>query len=409
MAGQRHPGSAPPKLVNVETRFRYNPDVKSLVALVPAVIPLLLILIPTMLTSLSVVREKEMGSIVNLYVTPVTRLEFLVGKQLPYIALGMVNYLLLVLLAVTVFGIPFKGSFFALTLAALLYVAATTAMGLLISTFMRSQIAAIFGSAVLTMLPAQKFSGMLDPVSSLEGGAALISDVYPMAHFLTISRGAFSKALGITDLPHPSWLVLTAPILLALSAMLPEETGELNARLQYPQPGHQGIAQSHPRPDMVALIAWSFSLAIYLGGSGVPETLNNAAIAIVDEDRSPLSQRIIDAFYPPYFIRPPLIAQPQMDEGMDAGRFTFALDIPPDFQRDVLAGRSPAIQLNVDATNMSQAWTGSDYIKTIVTDEVREFARSYRGAAASRGGTGVARPLQPVTDPYLVRRRGRSH
>jgi ribosome-dependent ATPase len=213
-------GQPSPKLVNIETRFRYNPDVKSLVALVPAVIPLLLILIPTMLTSLSVVREKEMGSIVNLYVTPVTRLEFLVGKQLPYIALGMVNYLLLVLLAVTVFGIPFKGSFFALTLAALLYVAATTAMGLLISTFMRSQIAAIFGSAVLTMLPAQKFSGMLDPVSSLEGGAALISDVYPMAHFLTISRGAFSKALGVTDLPHPFLaLVLTAPILLALSAL----------------------------------------------------------------------------------------------------------------------------------------------------------------------------------------------
>ncbi len=137
-------------------------------------------------------------------------------------------------------------------------------------------------------------------------------------------------------------------------------------------------------PTMVALIAWSFSLAIYLGGAGVPETLNNAAIAIVDEDRSPLSQRIVDAFYPPYFIRPALISQPQMDEGMDAGRFTFALDIPPDFQRDVLASRSPAIQLNVDATNISQAWTGGDYIKTIVTDEVREFVRSYRGAATSR-------------------------
>jgi ribosome-dependent ATPase len=183
----------------------------SLVGLV-AVIPLLLILIPTMLTSLSVVREKEMGSIVNLYVTPVTRLEFLVGKQLPYIALGMVNYLLLVLLAVTVFGIPFKGSFFALTLAALLYVAATTAMGLLISTSMRSQIAAIFGSAVLTMLPAQKFSGMLDPVSSLEGGAALISDV---------SHGDFLPSRGSqAPIPHPFLaLVLTAPILLALSAL----------------------------------------------------------------------------------------------------------------------------------------------------------------------------------------------
>lgn len=208
-------------LVNVETRFRYNPDVKSLVAMVPGVIPLLLMLIPAMLTALSVVREKEMGSIVNLYVTPVTRLEFLLGKQLPYLALGMVNFLLLVALAVTAFGVPMTGSFPALTLGALLYLASATALGLLISTFMRSQIAAIFGTSILTILPATQFSGMLDPVSSLEGMGAWVGHVYPTTHFLTISRGTFSKALGFGDLQLPFFaLMLAAPVLMGLCAAL---------------------------------------------------------------------------------------------------------------------------------------------------------------------------------------------
>jgi ribosome-dependent ATPase len=205
----------------IETRFRYNPDVKSLVAMVPAVIPLLLMLIPAMLAALSVVREKELGSIINFYVTPATRLEFLVGKQLPYIALAMLNFLLLVLLAVTVFGVPLTGSFLTLATGTLLYVASATAIGLLISTFMRSQIAAIFGTAVLTILPAAEFSGIIDPVSSLEGTGRIIGEVYPTTHFVTISRGTFSKALGFSDLEASFIpLLLIAPILLALSAAL---------------------------------------------------------------------------------------------------------------------------------------------------------------------------------------------
>ncbi len=205
----------------IETRFRYNPDVKSLVSMVPAVISILLILIPAMLTALSVVREKEMGSIVNLYVTPVTRLEFLIGKQLPYIALAMLNFLLLAALAVTVFGVPLTGSFIALTTAALLYVVSATAMGLVMSTFMRSQIAAIFGTAVLTMVPVTQFSGLLDPVSSLEGIGALIGRIYPTSHFLTISRGTFSKALGFADLHGPFLaLLLAVPVLMGLCVAL---------------------------------------------------------------------------------------------------------------------------------------------------------------------------------------------
>jgi ribosome-dependent ATPase len=219
---RRNPSlGSPGEPATIETRFLYNPDVKSLVAMVPGVIPLLLMLIPAMLTTLSVVREKELGSIINFYVTPTTRLEFLVGKQLPYVALGMLNFVLLTALAVTVFGVPLTGSLAALTVGAILYVGCATAMGLLISTFMRSQIAAIFGTAVLTILPATQFSGMNDPVSALQGAGALIGQVYPTTHFMMISRGAFSKALGFADL-YRSFipLLLALPVLLGLSVAL---------------------------------------------------------------------------------------------------------------------------------------------------------------------------------------------
>ncbi|MDY0268134.1 ribosome-associated ATPase/putative transporter RbbA [Trichloromonas sp.] len=207
--------------VNIETRFRYNPDVKSLPSMVPAVIPLLLMMIPAMLTALSVVREKELGSIVNLYVTPVTRLEFLLGKQIPYLALAMLNFLLLTALAVFVFKVPITGSFAALSAAALLYVSTATILGMVISTFMRSQIAAIFGTAILTILPAVQFSGMLDPVSSLEGTGAAIGKIYPTTHFLTIARGTFAKALGFADLQASFIpLLLAVPILIGLGAVL---------------------------------------------------------------------------------------------------------------------------------------------------------------------------------------------
>lgn len=205
----------------IETRFRYNPDVASLPAMVPAVIPLLLMLFPAMLTALAVVREKELGSIVNLYVTPITRLEFLLGKQIPYIALAMTNFLLLTGLAVMLFGVPLKGSFMTLTAAALLYVMSSTAFGLLISTFVRSQVAAIFGTAILSILPAVQFSGLSDPVSSLEGVGAFIGHVFPTSHFLTISRGTFSKGLGFSDLrEYFVPLVLAVPVLIGLCTVL---------------------------------------------------------------------------------------------------------------------------------------------------------------------------------------------
>jgi ribosome-dependent ATPase len=223
----RSSGAGAANLFNVETRYRYNPDVKSLPAMVPAVIPILLMLIPAMLTALSVVREKELGSIINFYVTPVTRFEFLLGKQLPYVVLAMLNFLLLALVAVTIFEVPLKGSFLTLAAGTLVYVGAATAMGLLISSFMRTQIAAIFGTAVLTILPANQFSGMIEPVSSLEGIGALIGKLYPTTHYLTIARGTFSKALDFSDLQASFIpLLIAVPVLLGLSvARLKKQEG----------------------------------------------------------------------------------------------------------------------------------------------------------------------------------------
>ena len=205
-------GDSPAAAFDSEARYRYNQDFKSIYAMVPAVIPLLLLLIPAILMALGVVREKELGSITNLYVTPVTRLEFLVGKQLPYIAVGMVSYLLMMGEAVFLFAVPVKGSFAAMTLGALLYVTATTGLGLLMSTFTRTQIAALFGTAIVTMLPTIQFSGLTTPVEALQGAGYWIGQGYPATYFILICRGAFTKGLGFADLWQP---------LLALAAFIP--------------------------------------------------------------------------------------------------------------------------------------------------------------------------------------------
>ncbi len=214
-------GMAASAAVDMQTRFRYNPDVKSLPAMVPAVIPLLLMMLPAMLTALAVVREKEMGSIVNLYVTPVTRLEFLLGKQLPYVGLAMLNFLLMCALAVTVFGVPMTGSFATLALGALVFSFAATGMGLLASAVTRSQIAAMFFAMIGTLIPATQFAGMTDPVSSLEGAGRVIGEIYPATHMFTISRGVFNKALGLADLHASFWpLLLSVPVILGIAVLL---------------------------------------------------------------------------------------------------------------------------------------------------------------------------------------------
>ncbi|WP_026253311.1 ribosome-associated ATPase/putative transporter RbbA [Acinetobacter bouvetii] len=212
-------------LVTVETRYRYNPDIKSLPAMAPAVFPLLLLLIPAILTALSVVREKELGSIVNLYVTPVTRTEFLIGKQIPYIVLAMMNYLLMCLMIVTLFDVPIKGSFFTLTLASLLFVIFSTGMGLLASTMTKSQIASLFLVVIATLIPVMQFAGIITPVSSLEGFGRWFGEIYPATHMINISRGIFNKGLGFDDLNKSLWIMaLSVPvIMLAAIALLKKQ------------------------------------------------------------------------------------------------------------------------------------------------------------------------------------------
>ncbi len=202
----------------IELRYRYNPDVKSLPAMVPAVIPILLLLIPAMLATLSVVREKDLGSIINFYVTPTTRLEFLLGKQLPYVVLGMLNFLMMTVLAVTIMGVPLKGDFWAAAAGALLYVSCTTGIGLFVSTLTRTQVAALFATTVITLIPASNFCGLIDPVSSLEGFGRLTGEIYPTSYYMTISRGTFNKSLGFAAL-YASYvpLLITIPVMIGLS------------------------------------------------------------------------------------------------------------------------------------------------------------------------------------------------
>ncbi|WP_238123371.1 MULTISPECIES: ribosome-associated ATPase/putative transporter RbbA [unclassified Xanthobacter] len=197
---------------SLEMRYRYNQSFRSIDAMVPAVIALMLIFIPAILTALGVVTEKELGSITNLYVTPVTKLEFLLGKQAPYVAVAVFNFFVMVALALLLFGVPLKGSFLGLLLGAVVYVLATTAIGLVSSTLTNTQVAALFGTAIGTMMPATQFSGLLQPVATLEGGAWVVGTFFPTTYFMRISVGAFTKGLDFSEL---------LPFILATAAFWP--------------------------------------------------------------------------------------------------------------------------------------------------------------------------------------------
>ena len=202
----------PPKPTKIEARALYNQAFKSIYAMVPGDIMLLLILIPSMLTALSVVREKELGSIANFYAAPATRLEFLAGKQLPYVGVALIQFATLVALAIFLFQVPLKGSLGTLVLGGVIYVLASTGFGLLISVFAPTQTAAIFAAAIITILPAVQFSGMFVPVSSLTGGAWFAARIFPSTYFQAISVGTFTKALSFPSL----WRNIAALGVLAL-------------------------------------------------------------------------------------------------------------------------------------------------------------------------------------------------
>ncbi|HVB14998.1 MAG TPA: ABC transporter permease, partial [Stellaceae bacterium] len=212
------PARPPPATVAV--RFKYNQNFDSVYAMVPSTIALLLALFPAILMALAIVREKELGSITNLYVTPVSRIEFLLGKQLPYIAVAIVNFTLMLLMALVIFRVPLKGSLPVLVLGTVIYVTATTAYGMLVSSFARTQIAALFGTAILTVLPAISFAGMLVPVSALSGVAQIMGRLFPMTYYLPVSVGTFTKGLGFDDLgANLAGLAVFIPALTLLSLM----------------------------------------------------------------------------------------------------------------------------------------------------------------------------------------------
>ena len=203
---------------DIEERFMYNATFESVYSIVPSVPALLLLLIPAILMTVSIVREKELGSIINFYVTPTRRLEYLLGKQLPYVAIAMMNFVILTALALIVFRVPIKGSFLMLTLCTLLYVVATTGIGMVTSTFTGSQVAAVFVTAILTIVPTIQFSGLLQPVSTLQGNAALIGSIWPASYYMHSSLGAYTKGLGprlmISDIV---FLACCIPLLFAIS------------------------------------------------------------------------------------------------------------------------------------------------------------------------------------------------
>jgi ribosome-dependent ATPase len=205
---------------SVQDRYMYNPTFESIYSIVPSVPALLLILIPAILMTVSIVREKELGSMINFYVTPTGRLEYLLGKQLPYVAIGMLNFLILAALALIVFGVPIKGSFLMLTLCTLLYLIVTTGIGMVTSTFTQTQVAAVFITAILTIQPTIQFAGLLQPVSTLEGGARFIGSIWPTTYYMHSSLGAYTKGLrpGLM-MQDIIFLACSIPVLWAVSTI----------------------------------------------------------------------------------------------------------------------------------------------------------------------------------------------
>ena len=203
-----------------QDRYIYNPTFESIYSIVPSVPAILLILIPAVLMTVSIVREKELGSIINFYVTPTGRLEYLLGKQLPYLVIGMINFFILVTLALIVFGVPIKGSFLFLTLCTLVYIIVTTGIGMATSTFTSTQVAAVFVTAILTIQPSIQFSGMLQPVATLEGSARTVGKIWPTTYYMHSSLGAYTKGLGLDLMLNDMlYLICCIPVLLLISTI----------------------------------------------------------------------------------------------------------------------------------------------------------------------------------------------
>ena len=363
---------------SIQSRYLYNPSFESVYAIVPSIPPILLILIPAILMAVSVVREKELGSIINFYVTPTTRLEFLLGKQLPYIAIGMINYVILMLMAIVVFQVPLKGSGLTLTLCALLYVTATTGIGLLVSTFTPSQVAAVFVTAILTILPTTQFSGTaaagLDPGrAGARCGLALADDLLHARERRGLHEGARpAPARGRRPGPCP-----LHPGVDRADSHRPQGPGVVTMKrlANIFWLGTKELRSLQRDTVLVIFVIYAFTFAIYTQAKGTSSEVHNASIAFVDEDQSTLSKRLFESFYPPRFKHPQAIKADEADRLMDNGSYMFVVVVPPHFEADVRAGRGPELQVNIDATAMQQASIGAGYIRNILTDQVLSYLR----------------------------------
>ncbi|RTE66189.1 ABC transporter ATP-binding protein/permease [Amphritea opalescens] len=206
--------------VTLEPRYRYNPSFETIYSVGPKTPAMLLLLFPAILVAVSLAREKEVGTITNFYVTPTNRFEFLIGKQLPYIAIGMVNFIILTLLVVFLLDVPLKGSLLGLTLGAFFYVCASTGFGLLVSTVTKSQVAAVFATSVLLIMPTISFSGLVQPTSTTEGIGHIIGLLWPATYYMHLSVAAFTKGLGLSDLMGDVLVLsLSGPLLVVMAAV----------------------------------------------------------------------------------------------------------------------------------------------------------------------------------------------
>lgn len=210
-----------PPPVTMGPRFRYNPDMASLPAIGPSIPPLLLLLFPAILMAVSVAREKEIGTITNFYVTPTGRAEFLIGKQLVYVGIGLLNFAILTALVVLVLGVPLNGNPLVLVLATVVYVVAATGFGLMVSMMTATQVTAVFAATVLSVMPTLQFSGMLTPVSSLDGPARVLGSLWPTTWYMMASVGSYTKGLRFADLSGALMqLVVFGPVFTGIAIAL---------------------------------------------------------------------------------------------------------------------------------------------------------------------------------------------
>lgn len=206
--------------IKVETRYFYNESLKSSYALVPSMIAVILLMNPAVLTALAISREKELGTIYNIYSTPIKKWEFLTGKIIPYLIISALNFNVLVITVSLLFKIPMKGNFIDLVPSAIVYVLINVSIGLLVSSVTRTMVAAQIVTVIVTVIPAFLYSGLLVPVANLEGGAKILAYLYPTMHFMKIIHGVYLKNLNMIDLlPHTIVLIFYFTILFTIGVI----------------------------------------------------------------------------------------------------------------------------------------------------------------------------------------------